>query len=262
MRISLLTIGKRRRFLITSLILSGGFIALQTIASTYRFPGIALLGAMTLLLFTWSLWEGIGRNATLLVLVLPFFFTVGVGLFWFLLPSSVFARIPIVIFYGIGIYALSLTANIYTVSAIRTIALLRAAKGIGFVLTLVTSFLVLDTILSLKPGQIVGSIIVFVSVFLLFIQGLWVSGVEKNLDKQIVLSSAIFSLVLAEVFIVLYFWPTTVVVGSLFLTTVIYILLGLGQARLEQLLFSQTTRDYLTVGLLVLIGMFLATRWA
>jgi hypothetical protein len=59
----------------------------------------------------------------------------------------------------------------------------------------------------------------------------------------------------------IFFWPTSVVVGSLFLTIALYLLLGLGQAKLEGRLFSQTVREYLTLGILVFLGMFLATRW-
>jgi len=258
----LLKVKKRQRFLLTSLFLALGFVFIQALGETYRISGIILLSLATVLLFTWSLWEGLGKNATLLTLVLPPLFTLGVGFFWFLLPTSILARIPIVLFYSIGIYALSLTANIYTVSAVRTIALLRAAKGIGFVLTLVTSFLILDTVISMKPTQVVGSIFVFMVSFPLFLQGLWTSSVDTLFDKSLLLMCAISSLVVTEIFAVLYFWPTTVIVGSLFLTTTMYILLGLSQARIEQRLFSQTVREYLTVGLLVLLGMFIATRWA
>src|SRR3990170_3678332 len=141
---------KRKRFVITSIILALGFIALQLVGESNRFLSIGTLSALTIILFVWSLFEGLGLNWTLLTLVLPFLFTLGVGLFWFLLPANVFARIPIVLFYGAGIYSLCLTANIYTVSAIRTIALFRAARGVGFVLTLITSFLLFDTILSLR----------------------------------------------------------------------------------------------------------------
>ena len=73
--------------------------------------------------------------------------------------------------------------------------------------------------------------------------------------------SAISSIVIGQIAISLYFWPVTVVVGSLFLTVTVYVLLGLGQARLEARLFVQTVREYLVVGLLVFLGMFIATRW-
>jgi len=142
---------KRLKFITTSLILSLGFVAVQFLPEQYKLLTITLLGVLTVILFSWSLWEGLGVDMTLTSLILPFFFTVSVGFFWFLLPGNLFARIPIVVFYGGGIYALCLTVNIYTVAAIRTIALLRAARGVGFVLTLLTSFLTFDAFWFLFP---------------------------------------------------------------------------------------------------------------
>lgn len=254
-------LSKRRKFVITSLALSLGFLGINFIDNYYRFWVIGGLSILTILLFAWSLYEGLGIDATLLTLVLAPIFTLGVGLFWFLLPTTIFARIPIVVLYGVGIYALCLTANIYTISAIRTIALARAAKGVGFVLTLLTFFLVFDAILSLRspiwvtvPLSIIGS-------FPLFLQGLWTSSLEKYLDKQILINAIFFSLGIGEIALLLYFWPVTVVVGSLFLTIGVYMLLGLGQANLEGRLFKTTIREYLTIGIVVFITMFFATHW-
>lgn len=198
---------------------------------------------------------------TLLTLILPALFTAGVGVFWFLLPTSIFTRFPIIIFYGVGIYVLCLTSNIYTVAAIRTIALLRAAHGVGFVLTLVTSFLIYDAILSLRTLLPITWASVTALSFPLFFQGLWSASLEKEFSKDLVIYSALFSLIMGEIALSLYFWPVTVVVGSLFLTIAVYMLLGLGQAKIEGRLFSQTVREYLIVGVLVFIGMFFATRW-
>ncbi|MGB6882019.1 MAG: hypothetical protein WBD86_01840 [Microgenomates group bacterium] len=252
---------KRKRFIVTSIILSLGFVGIQFIENQLRFFTIGALGLLTIILFVWSLREGLGKDLTLLALVLPTFFTLGVGLFWFLLPTNVFARLPAVIFYGLGIYALCLTTNIYTVAAIRTIALLRAARGVGFVLTLVTSFLVFDTILSLKTSLPFTCLAVTVTSFPLFLQGYWTILLEVKFSKELFLMSAIASLIAGEMAASLFFWPVTVVVGSLFLTVTAYMLLGLGQAKLEARLFAQTVREYLFVGVLVFIGMFLATRW-
>lgn len=257
----MLDLSKRKRFIVSSLVLSLGFLGIQFLDNRFRFPAIAALSLLTLALFYWSLREGLGRNMTLLSLVLPFLFTVGVGLFWFLLPASIFTRLPIMIFYGLGIYALCLTMNIYTVSAIRTIALLRAARGVGFVLSLITSFLVFDTILSLRISLPATSGLVALASFPLFMQGYWAIPLEMKFSWKLARMAIVATLVMGEVAISLYFWPVTVVVGSLFLTVAIYVLLGLGQARLEARLFSQTVREYLLVGLLVFLGMFVATRW-
>lgn len=84
---------------------------------------------------------------------------------------------------------------------------------------------------------------------------------DKKASRDIVYISIISSLAIGEIALCLFFWPVTVVGGSLFLTIAVYILLGLGQVKLEQRLFPQTVREYLLVGVLVFIGMFIATRW-
>ncbi len=252
---------KRRRFIITSVLLSLGFVGIQFLPEQFRFISIGLLAILTVILFYWSLREGLGLNMTLLTLVLPVFFTLGVGLFWFLLPTNIFTRIPAVILYGIGIYALCLTANIYTVSAIRTIALLRAARGVGFVLTLVTSFLVYDTIMSLRAPLLITSLLIMLTSFPLLFQGFWTMPLERKFSQEVLGLTLVASLIMGEIALSLFFWPVTVVVGSLFFTIAVYILLGLGQARLEARLFAQTIREYLFLGLLVFLGMFIATRW-
>jgi len=252
---------KRKRFVFTSLALSLGFVGIQFLPDQFRMLAIAGLGLLTLFLFSWSLFEGLGKDMTLLSLVLPTLYTVGVGLFWFLLPATIFTRLPVVILYGLGIYALCLTSNIYTVAAIRTIALLRAAKGVGFVITLVTLFLIFDAILSLRiPVWFTAPAVAVISLPL-FLQGFWVVPLEKTISKEVYLISLVSSLIVGEIAALLYFWPVTVVVGSLFLTVSAYMLLGLGQAKLESRLFSLTIREYLVVGILVFLGMFLATRW-
>lgn len=252
---------KRRRFVITSLLLSFGFVAVQFLTDQNRFWAIGLLGIATILLFTWSLFDGIGKNMTLLTMVLPTVFTLGVGTFWFLLPANIYARIPIVIFYGLGIYILCLTMNIFTVSTIRTIALLRAARGVGFVLSLVTLFLVFDAILSLRVQIYILIPLVAVVSFLVLFQGFWSIVLEKEFVPDIFNLSVVSTLVVVEIATALFFWPVSVVVGSLFLTVACYMMLGLGQSKLDGRLFSSTVREHLIVGILVFLAMFFATHW-
>jgi hypothetical protein len=251
---------KRKRFILTSVLLSLGFIGIQLVDFKFRYPSIFALTIFTVILFSWSLKEGLGKNLTLLTLILPAMFTLSIGLFWFLLPTSIFARVPVVILYGLGLYALCLTANIYIVAAIRTIALLRAARGVGFVLTLLTSFLIFDTILSIKSNIWVNVLLTFIATLPLAFQGLWTSKIEGTL-KELITPSFYYSLILGEIATLIFFWPVTLIVGSLFLTVTLYMLLGLGQAKLEGRLFPQTVREYLIVFGFVVFGMFVATRW-
>lgn len=253
---------KRQKFLTTSIILSLGFVVANYFELLGRFVSIGFLGFLTLVFFFWSLKEGLGKNMTLTVLILPFLFTISVGLFWFLIPANLFARIPVIVVYGVGIYTLCLTANIYTVSAIRTIALQRAARGVGFVLTLFTMFLIYDALLSIRTNVVITSVSVAFASLPLFFQGFWSINLRKDFSLPVLILSLISALVIGEVALGLHFWPVTVVVGSLFLTVTSYVLLGLGQVRLEGRLFQQTIREHLTLGVLVFLGMLVATRWA
>lgn len=252
---------KRHRFILTSILSALGFIGIQFLPDQYRFFNIAGLGLATVVLVAWSLKEALRPDMTLLSLILPFFFTSGVGIFWFLVPANVYAQIPIVMLYGIGMYALCLTSNVYTVSTIRSIALLRAARGVGFILSLLTFFLVFDAILSLRWSIYATSIASTLLSFPLFLQGFWSIPLEREFSNELFKYSTISAISIGEISLALFFWPVTVVVGSLFLTVFCYMLLGMGQAKLEGRLFAQTIREYLVVGIAVFIGMFLATQW-
>src|SRR3989344_156743 len=246
---------KRKRFIISSILCSLGFIGILFLPSNFRFISIGVLGLVTLMLFVWSLREGLGFDMTLMTLVLPFFFTVSVGFFWFLLPKGIFTYIVAIAIYSISVYALFLTSNIYTVAAIRTIALLRAARGVGFVLTLFTFFLVFDAIVSFRWPVYVSSFFVALLSLPLYLQGFWIITLEKYISKKLIIMTLIASLVMGEIAVSLFFWPATVVVASLFLTVSAYVLLGLGQSDLEDRLFIQTVREYLLVGAAVFIAI-------
>lgn len=253
---------KRKKFIVTSILLSMGFVAVQLLGDQYKFLAIGLLTIFTALLFAWSLKEGLGRNMTLISLILPSLFTLGVGLFWFLIPSSVFLRLPLILIYGLGIFALVSSQNIFVVAAVtKSIPLLRTARGIGFVLTLFTSFLIFDAIISLRTWIFLSAILTGASSFLIFLQGLWHITLEVKMSKESLRLSLIYSVIVTELTVSLYFWPVTVVVGSLFLTVAVYILLGLAQSMLEGRLFAKTIKEYIGIAAAVLIGLFLGTRW-
>jgi len=257
----MLNLTKRQKFVITSALLSLGFIGINFLDNQYRFWAIGFLTALTVTLFFWSLIEGIGLDARLLTLVLPALFTLSIGLFFFLLPASIFVRLPVVIAFGVGIYALCLTTNIFTVSAIRTIALVRAAKGVGFVFTLLVLFFLYDTLFSLRLSIFPNTILILLATLPLILQGLWQSNLEKRVTKKLILHTVIITLSMSQVAVLLYFWPVTVIVGSIFLTIAAYVLLGLGQAFLEGRLFSQTVKEYLGIAMAVFITMLLVTHW-
>lgn len=254
-------ITKRQKFVISSVLLSSGLLSIQLANVSWRYQAIVALTVSTYLLFAWSLKEGLSGIKWLMVLILPTLFTAGVGLFYFLLPSAWFTRLPVAILYGLGLYVLFLTENIFAVAAIRNIQLFRSANAVGFLLTLLTGFFLYDTILSFRFSFWLNFIFVFLASFPLLLQGLWSVKLEKGISGQIWFYSLALSLILAEGALAFSFWPITVSVGSLALITIMYVLLGLTQHHLSQRLFKRTINEYLTVGLIVLIVTILTTHW-
>ncbi|MBM3205405.1 hypothetical protein FJZ41_00955 [Candidatus Shapirobacteria bacterium] len=256
-----LKINKRQKFILTAVILAAGLLLIQLTGLSWRFLAIGVLAVFTYFLSAWSLSEGLNGIEWLTVLSLPSFFTIGVGLFYFLTPNLWLARLPLILLYGVGLYSLLLTENIFSVAAIRTIQLLRSAHAVAFLLTLVTSFFLYNVILSLREGPWFNLLLIFAVSFPLFLQGLWGVNLEEKLTKEIWLYSLGLAFVLGEISLAFSFWPVTVAVGSLSLTTSLYIVLGLAQHHLSERLFRRTLNEYLGVGIAVLIVIFLTTHW-
>lgn len=255
-------IDKRKRFIISSTILSLILLSVQLLQEqSYKFIAIGVIGIFSILLFWWSLKEGLKTKISFLILILPIYYSVGTALFWFLLPNSLIVTILVSVIYGISIYILFLTMNVYSVSYIKTIALYRAARGVGFLLTLVAFFLALDGLISLRLQYYFNGPFVFLLTFPLYLQGYWTSTLQNKMDGKLFTMSVIAALLQAQVSVIMFFWPVGVIVGSLFLTILFYILLGLGESELEGRLFSQTVREYLTVGTFVFIVMLFSTSW-
>jgi len=261
MKLKKIDISKRQRFIISATLLSFGLLAIQLANVSWRYQAIFGLTILTYLLSAWSLREGVSGIEWLTVLILPTLFTAGVGLFYFLLPSSWLARLPVAALYGLGLYALLLTENIFSVATIRNIQLLRAAHAVGFLLTLLTAFFLYNTILSFRFSFWLNFIFVFLASFPLFIQGLWSVKLEEKISGQIWFYSLALSLIVAEGALALSFWPVTVSADSLALITVMYVVLGLTQHYLSQRLFRRTINEYLTVGIIVLAVILITTHW-
>lgn len=255
-------ITKRERFVIVSVLLTLGLLSIQFIEVAWRYQAIAVLALLTYFLSAWALSEGLNGIEWLTVLTLPTLFTVGASLFYFLLPEQWSVRLPVIVFYAVGCYGLLLTENIFSVAAIRTIQLLRSAQAVGFLLTLATSFFLYNTILVFRLESWLNFLLAALVSFPLVLQALWYVRLEEAISRQLWLYAGMAALVLGEAALVFSFWPVTVTVGSLALTTTDYLVLGLVQHQLNERLFKKTIKEYLLTGAAILLIIFLTTRWS
>ena len=254
---------KRQKFVISSLLLSLGLFSTQlvTIEFPYRYLAIAALFVVSYFISSWALFDDLKGIEWLVIAPFPGLYAVSVALFYFLLPEAVLSRVAIMFLFGLGMYAIYLTSNIYSVAAIRTIQLLRAAMAVGFLMALVTSLFFYNTIFSFKFPFFVNALLVFLVSFPIVLNGLWVVNLETTLSKRVLMYSLLLSFVLSEMAVTISFWPVSVWIASLFLVTGMYVFLGLMQHHLQGRLFRSTLREYSGVGLFVLAVMVALTKW-
>lgn len=256
-----IVITKRQKFVLVTVVLTFGLLIAQLVKSEFKFLVVGFLAVGTYFLTAWVLKEDLEGIEWLTLLILPTVYTLAVGFFYFLLPVRWITRLPVAFLYGVGIYALLLTENIYNVAAERTIQLLRAAQAVGFLLTLITAFLLWQTLSSLHLpfwGNFGGTFFLSLP---LFCQALWTVKLEAKISQTLLLCTLFFSLILAEISLVFSFWPLPPVLASLFLTATMYALLGIGQQYFSQRLFGRAVGEFLAVVGVIFLVLLLTTQW-
>lgn len=246
---------KRQKFVLAAVLVTLVVAVVQLLPLEWRYALMVVVTGLGWILAAWSLKEGLAGVEWLTVPLPPALFTAAVGLFFILLPPHWLARSLVLAVFGIGWYAQLLTANIFSVAAIRTIALFRAAGAVGFVMTLVTGFLFYNTLLSFRLPFWANGVGVGGISFLLLLPALWSVDLAEKITPMVLTYTGALAALTGALALAVSFWPVSLSVASLFLTTVLYVFLGLSQHQLSGRLFSRTVWEYVTIGLVVLITM-------
>jgi hypothetical protein len=261
---------KRQRFAVGVIFLSISLFIADHFLERFSFLAILLLALLTNFFLLWGLYKDLKNNFSPQVFILPFLFTLGFGIFSPLIPARIIADLALTIIYAIGLYSLFLSQNIFTVSGIRTIALLSGARTVSFVITILTFLFITTVIFSLNLGVLIGLLLFFLISFLLTLQSIWTYTLEKSIKKNVayVLLLTVAQLQIATL---LWFWPNKSwllssfdpppVLISLFLTGVFYIFIGLSHLWFEKRLFRSTLWEYMWIGALVFIFLVTFTSW-
>lgn len=253
-------LSKRGQLVLVTAILTLFLIATQLVSFEDRAKMIFSLSILTLFLSAWALRENLKGVKWITLLILPTFFSGAVGSFYFLLPVRWLTRLPSVSLFALSMYALLLTGNIYNVATERSIGLLRVAQSVGFLLTLITYFLLSETILSFHLSSLLNFILIFICSFLLILQSLWSVRLGDNVKKE-VLYGGVVSLCLAELVFIFSFWPVKITIEALFLTTTFYVLVGVTQQYLLGRLFKKAVTEFLAVLFAVFLLLLFTTSW-
>jgi len=221
----------------------------------------AAMAVVAYLLCAFALRDDLNGVEWLTLLILPTLFTAAVALFYFLLPVRWLTRVPVVALYSVGMYALLLTENIYNVAADRTIALLRAAHSVGFLLTLITYFLLVQTVMAFRFPFYMNALFVGIISFLLVLQSLWSVVLDVRIGRRVIDITVAISIILTELSWLFSFWPTQSTLIVLCLTTTIYSTVGMAQQYLVEKLYKKTVIEFFSLSVIVFVLIMFATHW-
>lgn len=251
---------KRQKFVIDIIILTAGLLASELLLGKSGFFVSFVLAILTDVLFYFSNYKDMRENFSWNIFILPFFYTLSFALFFFIVPARFTVRIIMTLFYGVGLYSLFLAQNIFTVAAVRTIALVQSARIVSFVITLISCFFLANIVYTLHFSILPASVLLFSFTFFLVLQSLWTITLEKSIQNYLIWSLGL-TICLFEISLVLWFWPSTPTIISLFLTGFFYTIVGLSQVWFSKRLFRGVMWEYIWVGVGVLMILVLFTPW-
>lgn len=254
---------KRQEFVLATILLTVGLFLTELVPAELRFLMVFALSVFAFCVSAIVLRDDLGGVEWFTLLSLPALFTCGVTLFYFLLPARWISRVPVASLYAIGMYALFLTENIYNVNSAsnRAIALVRAAHSVGFILTIVSYYFILQATFAFRFPVLILSLIVFAISFVLALQALWAIEFHSGISRRVYEISFGVAVTLSMFAWTFSFWPVKLTQTVLFLSTVFYSSVGLGQQYLVERLYKKTALEFFIVTTIVLGIILLSTRF-
>lgn len=252
---------RRQKFVLASILLSLGLLAVPLIPLEWRPIGLLVFAILAYVLAAWSMFENLDGVEWITIVPMPALYGVAVSAFYFLLPESLLARGLLLALFGLGMYALFLAGNIFTIAKVRTIQLLKAAQAALFFFCLIAALLAFNTVFSLALLFVWNGILAFVIAMLLSFSFYWSIRLEKRLSREVQALTWRTGIVVGLMAAILSFFPADVWPISLLLMTTMYSLLGMGQSALEEKIFGNTIREYSAVFIGVVLMFFVLLPW-
>lgn len=253
---------KRGKFVVCVFILSAGMYFSELVTGNIIILLSLLLALLTIVFLYFILRADINKKSYVFpIFILPFFYTLSFSLFYALVPSRFLTRVVLTLIFAFGAYSLLLTQNIFAISTLRTINLLRSARIVSFVITIFVLFFMFNIIFSLRLPLYITPFLVGVLSYLMSIQFLWSYSESKEGGREVFLFSGAIALMMTELSFGLSIWPVSAAIYAIFLTGMFYTYSGLSHAWLERRLFKGILWEYVWVGILSVLFLLIFSRW-
>jgi len=258
---------KRVKFLISTILSTAAFFLFLYLPFENRYYAL-VAGTM---LVTFCYWFGLGVvfDSNLLnkiaLAIVPGGMFLGMGLFAVLFPNNLVVSIIFSLIFGLIIYILFLVENVFMVAiGFRTVPLYRAAYTVSFIVTLLTSFFLFNTLLSYQMASWINFLIGWVIAAIIFLYQFWAIAIELPDDgktKRMWLYVLVPSLVVAQLTLVFSFWPAGIFKSSIYLVSAVYIISSLLQMEIKEKLFTKNWMQMVWIGIAIILGILFITRW-
>ncbi len=270
---------KRIRFVSLSLVLTVVTAIGGLLTGDFRIIAVLVTSLAAYILTCWVLFDDLKGVEWFVLGILPVLYTLGVNTFLFFVPEvfpsilgarfdintarfiGLIVKTVLLTIYAIGFYAILLTVNIFSVSSIRTIQLARAARSVGFIMSLISAIFLFNVIFSLRLVFYANILVVLPIVFLLSFLCLWSINFRMANLKEEARLAGLISVLVAQVTGVISFWPTKPLVSAFILLSAFYCLLGVFERRLSNKYFVGYYPEYMVFFVLVIVGVFLTASW-
>ncbi len=254
---------KRGKFVACVLALSAGMYFSELVTGNVIILLLSLTLALLTVLFLYLILRSdINKKSYIFpIFILPFFYTLSFSLFYSLVPSRFITRVLLTLVYAFGAYSLFLTQNIFTISTLRTINLLRSARIVSFVITIFVLFFMFNIIFSLRLPMYITPVLVGVLSYVMSIQFLWSYSETKEGSREVFLFSGAIAIMMTELAFGLSIWPVSAAIYAIFLTGMFYTYSGLSHAWLEKRLFKGILWEYVWVGILSVVFLLIFSKW-
>jgi len=253
---------KRRKLVMVTVILTLAMLVIQSLPIETRIFAVACLGVVAWGLAGWALRRDLRGVAWISNLLLPSLFAVAVAAFYYWLPQQAGVRYAVLAVFAVSMYALLLTVNIFAVATNRTIQLLRAARTVGFLLSIVSGALLYHVLFSLHLPWWQLVLVSGIVAWPIFLGGVWGYTLNEQFESELKYAS-IGAVLTAEMSFVLSFWSIEPVMASVMLAMVMYVLLGLFQHEVDRRLFGKTVQEFVGFAIIVylVVSVTVLLRW-
>lgn len=254
-------IDKRIRLVLSSLLLTFAVLIATFFQIENAIYFIPLLIFLSYVCTIFTLSEDIENIGWFSFFFMPIMLTITFYLEYYLVPGRWLTRLPFIVMYGISIYAILLTSNIFNVGVEKSLQLYRAAFSVNYFYHAIVLFMGLNFIFSMQMNSFINAFLVGGLGFLYGFQLLWSIRLKKYIEIDVLKYAAFIALILGQVALCVSFIPLKPISSSLLISISYYSFVGLVYHFLDERLFKETIREYLFVWIFVLLITLFSMSW-